>query len=63
MNELTDRAFIPFLGFISSFAISWDAFASFMASLIIAFLGGFAAYLGKELARKLVERRKSKKIG
>ena len=59
MRELIDKLTAPTIGFVSSF-ITWEAFSSYSISLIVAFIGGFLAQYGKELARAKAEKRRQK---
>jgi len=48
------RLFEPITGTILS-AISWAAWTDLLVSLLVAFVGGALAYLGKWLAAKIVQ--------
>lgn len=47
------RLFEPLTGFILSF-ISWAAISDFLISILVAFIGGAAAYAGKWLCQKCI---------
>lgn len=47
------RLFEPIVGVIVSF-LSWAAWTELLVSLVVAFLGGGMAYLGKWLFSKIV---------
>lgn len=47
------RLFEPIIGAIVSF-LSWAAWTDLLVSLIVAFLGGALAYLGKWMSAKIV---------
>lgn len=54
------RLFEPITGTILS-AISWAAWTDLFLSLVVAFLGGALAYLGKWIAAKIVQHFAKKK--
>jgi hypothetical protein len=57
MKEFTDRMFAPIVGVVTSL-ISWEAFASFLISLLVAFAGGFLAHAGKLCCTRIFKSKK-----
>lgn len=51
-HAMNDRIFAPALGFMLSW-ISFETLQNFFASILIAFLGGIAAWAGKKAAMQI----------